>query len=297
MDHHCPWTTNCVSLTTLPHFLRFVLYAVISMSILEYHLSRRIFVLWDTRNLPAYLGPSVWTMAHLFVLVLINSITLFALSILLVRSIYSLAINTTMIESWEIERHEVLVDRARKAGGYLYANGEKIRIERQEFPYDVGIWRNLCEGMGTNFVPLFFLPFGGAPDIKKAAEYEINGFEDEGKSWPPPDPDKLPRNWKPLTHEARKYGSREEEIEAFKKRQQKDYDRWNGTSGARVEEIEDSDEYVSEYEEGVDGEEGWTNSDGDRLRDYGVDEEAEVLADDSIPLGELLRRRKARATE
>jgi palmitoyltransferase len=297
MDHHCPWTTNCVSLTTFPHFLRFVLYAVISMSILTYHLFQRVLVLWDNRNLPAYLGPPVWAMVHLFVLVLLNSIALFALSILLIRSIYSLAINTTMIESWEIERHEALVDRARKMGGYVYANGQKMRIERQEFPYDVGIWRNLCEGMGTDIVPLWFLPFGGAPGIQKAARYEVNGFEGEGKSWPPPDPDKMPRNWQPSAEEVSEEVTRGEEIEAFKKRQQKDYERWNGKSGDRVQEVDNSDEYESEYEEGIDGEEGWTNSEGDRLRDYGVDEEAEVLADDDIPLAELLRRRKARAAE
>jgi palmitoyltransferase len=297
MDHHCPWTTNCVSLTTFPHFLRFVFYAVISMSILTYHLFRRVLVIWDNRNLPAYLGPPVWTMVHLFTLVLINSITLFALSILLVRSIYSLAINTSMIESWEIERHEALVDRARRTGGYVYAHGQKMRVERQEFPYDVGIWRNLCEGMGTNILPLWFMPFGGAPLIEMAAKYEVNGFEDEGKSWPPPDPDKMPRNWRPSAEEVREYKSREEEIEAFKKRQQKDYERWEGKTSNKIEDLDDSEEYESEYEEGLDGEEGWTNSEGDRLRDYGVDEEAEVLADDDIPLGELLRRRKAMAVE
>lgn len=300
MDHHCPWTSNCVSLTTFPHFLRFVLYAVISMSILAYHLFGRVLVIWDNRNLPAYLGPPVWTMVHLFVLVLVNSITLFALSILLVRSIYSLAINTTMIESWEIERHEALVDRARRTGGYVYANEQKMKVERQEFPYDVGIWTNICEGMGTNIVPLWFLPFGGAPDIKKAARYEVNGFEDESKSWPPLDPDKMPRNWRPSAEEVREYESRGEEIEAFKRRQQKDYERWGGKTENRVKEIndlDDEDEYESEYEEGIDGEEGWTNSEGDRLRDYGVDEEAEVMADDDIPLGELLRRRKAKSPE
>jgi palmitoyltransferase len=298
MDHHCPWTTNCVSLTTFPHFLRFVLYTVISMSILTYHLFIRVLIIWANRNLPAYLGPPVWTMVHLFVLVLVNSITLFALSILLVRSIYSLAINTTMIESWEIERHEALADRARRTGGYVYTNGQKMRIQRQEFPYDVSIWRNLCEGMGTNIVPLWFLPFGGAPGIGKAVKYEVNGFEDESKSWPPPDPDKMPRNWRPSAEEVREYESREEEIEAFKKRQRKDYERWGGKTTNR-EEIDDSDEgeYESEYEEGMDGEEGWTNSEGDRLRDYGVDEGAEVLADDDIPLGELLRRRKTTTSE
>src|SRR6266542_2876913 len=93
MYHHCPWTTNCVSHTTFPHFIRFVLYAVISMSILEYHLIIRCLVIWENRNLPAYLGPPVWAMAHLLVLVLVNSTTLFALGILLTRALYSLATN------------------------------------------------------------------------------------------------------------------------------------------------------------------------------------------------------------
>ena len=151
--------------------------------------------------------------------------------------------------------------------------------------------------MGTNIVPLWFLPFGGAPGIENAVDYEVNGFEDEGKSWPPPDPDKMPRNWRPPAEKLREYESREEEIEAFKKRQMKDYERWNEKTTARVEELDDEDEYESEYEEGIDGEEGWTNSEGDRLRDYGVDEEAEILADDDIPLAELLRRRKVRASD
>ena len=83
------------------------------------------------------------------------------------------------------------------------------------------------------------------------------------------------------------------EAQLEKVRQQKDYERWGGGSGPSDE----IDEYESEYEEGMDGEEGWTNSDGDRLRDFGVDEDAEVLAEDDIPLGELLRRRKAKGKD
>lgn len=45
------------------------------------------------------------------------------------------------------------------------------------------------------------------------------------------------------------------------------------------------------FEHGADGEPGWTNSEGDRLRDYGVDEDAED-EDEDVPLGELLRRRR-----
>jgi len=253
-------------------------------------------VIWDSRNLPAYLGPPMWTMVHLLVLMCVNSLTLFALSILLIRAAYSLAMNTTMIESWEIERHEALVNRSRKTGGYVYANGgQRMRVERQEYPYDIGIWKNLSQGMGMDVVPMWFLPFGGAPSIKSAANYEVNGFEDASKTWPPPDPEKMPRNARILEESERKYGTQLEEVQAFKKRQQKDYRRWG--QGDAPNEDEDDDEYLSEYEEGIDGEEGWTNSDGDRLRDYGVDEEAEILAEDNIPLGELLRRRKGKSKD
>lgn len=98
---------------------------------------------------PKYLGPSAGKLIHLFTLVVVNSITLFALSILLVRSIWSLASNTTTIEGWEIERHQALLRRARVLGGYLDGpDGMKVKIEAQEFPYDIGIWRNIRQGMG-----------------------------------------------------------------------------------------------------------------------------------------------------
>ena len=237
----------------------------------------------------------MWAMAHLVVLVIVNSMTLFALGILLTRAIYGLATNTTMIESWEIDRHEALIERSRKTGGYVYANGgQKMRIERQEYPYDVGIWKNLCQGMGTKNISLWILPFGGAPGISVAGNYEVNGFEDASKSWPPPDPEKVPRTWRPTDEELNIYNSPTEEMAAFKKRQLKDYERYGGTSTPNDE--EDS-EHDSEYEEGMDGEEGWTNSDGDRLRDYGVDEDSEILAEDDIPLGELLRRWKAKSKD
>jgi len=234
-------------------------------------------------------------MAHLLVLVIANSITLFALSILLIRATYSLATNTTMIESWEIERHDALVERSKKMGGYVYANGgQKMRVERQEFPYDIGIWKNLCQGMGTSNVLMWFMPFGGAPSVHGAADWEVNGFEDTSKTWPPPDPDKMPRPPRFTNNtDLREYGTPAEEMKAFRRRQQKDYERWDTKKGDDKEDDkeDESEEYESEYEEGIDGEEGWTNSEGDRLRDFGVDEEAEEMADDDIPLAELLRRR------
>ena len=104
-------------------------------------------------NLPQYLGPSAFQLVHLFLLIVANSIVLFALVILLFRTVWCLAINNTTIEVWEIERHEALLRRARYLGGSLDGpDGAKVHIVRQEFPYDIGIWRNFRQGMGTGNV-------------------------------------------------------------------------------------------------------------------------------------------------
>jgi palmitoyltransferase len=67
-----------------------------------------------------------------------------------VRSVWGLMWNTTTIEEWEIERHETLLHRSKITGGILDGpDGIKVRIERQEFPYDIGVWKNLKAGMGT----------------------------------------------------------------------------------------------------------------------------------------------------
>lgn len=179
----------------------------------------------------------------------------------------------------------------------MYGNGgQRVQIEHQEFPYDIGIWKNLCQAFGTTLAFLWFLPFGGGPTVNSANNWETNGFEDDNKIWPPLDPDKMPRGEKSQEEfKMEEYRTIEEEVSAFKRRQREDYMK----RGQKLDVSEDEesyegseDDYDIEYEEGIDGEEGWTNSDGDRLRDYGVDEEAEVIGDDDVPIGELLRRRR-----
>lgn len=187
--------------------------------------------------------------------------------------------------------------------------GQRLRITRQEFPYDIGIWNNIVQGMGTAIPPLWFFPLGGNPEVNATTGdglvWEENGFEEPGLTWPPPDPDRMahaPKHYvdrhEAFVHSGADYGSMAEEVAAFKRRQAADYKRWEGTPRSRGPEDhfsargDEDDDYLSEmeYEEGMDGEEGWTNQDGDRLRDYGVDEEVD---DDDVPLAELIRRRKA----
>ena len=82
-----------------------------------------------------------------------NSLTLFILAILLARSIWSIGANETTIEAWEVERHETILRRAKRNGGFLTVpGGDDIRIERHEFPYDIGIWSNMGQSMSTENV-------------------------------------------------------------------------------------------------------------------------------------------------
>ena len=51
-----------------------------------------------------------------------------------------------------------------------------MRIRKQEFPYDIGIWRNITQGMGGN--PLTWLwPLARTPSAVHGLQFETNGFE------------------------------------------------------------------------------------------------------------------------
>ena len=103
---------------------------------------------------------------------------LFALSLLLVRNMWQLCGNIYTIESWEIERHETLLRRARVLDGYLVGpEGNKIRIEHQEFPWDIGIWNNLCQAMDSSNPLVWLWPFAKSPSVDSALMFEHNGIE------------------------------------------------------------------------------------------------------------------------
>lgn len=117
-------------------------------------------------------------LAHLFFLVATNSFLLFVIAILLARTLWSAALNMTTIEGWEVERHEALLRRSRALGGYLVGpDGNKVRIERQEFPWDIGIWKNFCSAFGSRNPLIWLWPFAASPSIETGLSFEHNGIE------------------------------------------------------------------------------------------------------------------------
>ncbi|KAL8645214.1 MAG: hypothetical protein Q9226_007399 [Calogaya cf. arnoldii] len=258
-----------------------------------------------------YLGPTPIQITLLFIYTLTNSLTLFALTVLLLRNTYTLASNTTTIENWEIDRHDILVRRARANGGYLDGpDGKKIRIQRQEFPYDIGVWRNLKQAMGRR-VWGWLWPFSFTPSNSSGLVFETNGFEDPNTIWPPPDPDRMPRRQYSLADHDDPFTAPDFDVSAFRERQRRDYRRFaRDDDGAGIKRrtpferstdaSDDGEEEIEEGEEEKWAEEkrdeihDWRNVDGDCLRDFGVDEEVEFVDEDDLPLFEVLKRRKAR---
>ncbi|KAI1421824.1 DHHC palmitoyltransferase-domain-containing protein [Xylaria sp. FL1777] len=241
MDHHCPWTANCVSLQTFPHFVRFIIYTNASLWTLGYFLWERFSGLWSSRNLPAYLGPTLAQLAAFTALCLTTFFTALALGILLVTTVRAWLLNTTMIEGWEIERHEAVLQR----GGYeeeedwwRTADGEgdaapRSMVDPVEFPYDVGMYTNMAQAMGTTNPLYWLLPFAGGPRVARLPSgttpedlaamldgakaggarlgagwfYEENGLNDREGMWPPVDPEKVrnARLWRQRRREEAQY--------------------------------------------------------------------------------------------
>ncbi|KAK0874383.1 Palmitoyltransferase [Friedmanniomyces endolithicus] len=277
---------------------------------------------------PQYLGPNSGQLALLFIEVVLNSFVLFAQTILLGRTLWSLGLNMTTIEGWEVERHHAMLRRARVSGGLLSGpNGKQVRIEHQEFPYDVGIWTNICRGMGSSNPIAWFWPFGRSPRIETALNIEHNCIDNPSKPWPPIDPDRMfraarqptPGDDATLAMDMESFRARQvadmaryEDADGeyvvrrrpFHERAQATLDKEGGVYQSDEEEallIDDGDEVepagASTAAGGQDaddgGEEGWRNKEGERLADFGVDEVVDFYDEDHVPLAELVKRRKA----
>jgi palmitoyltransferase len=65
-------------------------------------------------------------------------------------------------------------------GGYLEGpDGVKVAIQHQEFPWDVGIWNNICQGMGSRNPLAWFWPLASSPTIASGLSFEHNEIDGE----------------------------------------------------------------------------------------------------------------------
>lgn len=140
---------------------------------------------------------------------------------------------------------------------------------------------------------------------------QISDHLDPSVSWPPPDPDRIPLPAGPLPSDdselLKTYSSAREEIEEFRRRQAEDFKRTRPFSEIqrrkrfheRYKQQEDRDDDDDDErgprpiygDESDEGEESWRNAEGERLRDFGVDEDAEFYDEDDVPLGVLMKQR------
>lgn len=97
----------------------------------------------------------------------------------------------------------------------------------------------------------------------------------------------------------------QDRIIAFRKRQQEDLKRFEHgplkvhrgrPSDERYRDTTRNDEYFNYglpgSERSDEGAKGWRDSEGDRLEDFGVDEDTDLYDRDDVPLADLLRRRR-----
>ena len=247
---------------------------------------------------------------------------------MLFHSIWSLCTNVTTIESWEIDRHKNLLRRSRIHGGYFDGpDGVRVRITEQEFPYDIGIWKNITQGM-CGGPPTWLWPFARTYLMEDGLSFEVNGFEgkntmydygvqiskltlttDASLTWPPPDPDRVSRKGV-FSRSTTAFIHSDEATtnqEAFRKRQTYDFEKrrvgnMSPSSGlslhkrqADIDIQHEQDQAPASVSNTKRGREAWRNSEGERLDDFGVDEHAEFYDEDDVPLAEVLARRRALA--
>lgn len=106
MDHHCPWTNNCVGHRNFPHFIRFLVLVICNTAFVMIKLCERVGQYYEDRNLPSYLVDKT-EMFFVILLLPIDIFVLLTVFILFIRCITNFIFKgMTQIEIWEMERIE-----------------------------------------------------------------------------------------------------------------------------------------------------------------------------------------------
>lgn len=106
MDHHCPWTMNCVGHENIAHFLRFLTMVVITSSYGQYFFWLKVVDYYNSSDLPAYLLNKSEVIT-VIINIILNTFVLISVGILYIRCVYNVMIKgMTQIEIWDFERIE-----------------------------------------------------------------------------------------------------------------------------------------------------------------------------------------------
>lgn len=222
MDHHCPWTNNCVGHDNFPHFMRFLVWVMISTSVTLYELGLRAYDYYVQGSLPAYLIDKK-ELTAVIILLPLDAFVLFAVLMLFLKCLLHVFSGKTQIEVWEMERIEsqfhterfwrkirhnyqlvhgkempLLTSWNYSARQYEMAEDDESDVEEDfsedpvvpvfftpddlVFPYDLGMWSNLTSALGSPW--LWPLPWGRA----KGNGYVFPHSDDDDQlnlPWPP----------------------------------------------------------------------------------------------------------------
>src|SRR5271154_560188 len=168
MDHHCPWTLNCIGAHNHAHFLRFLFYTILADFTVVSFLARRIYSVYRISHLSSIHGPKATEFVFLILISFSSAVSLFLISILFGYQVWSVIENTTTIEALEKQRVETWC--------------EKHKVQEPEFPYDVDISTNLFAVFGSSSPFLWLWPWNST--THDGLDFEV--LQDAELPWPPP---------------------------------------------------------------------------------------------------------------
>ncbi|KAM9926918.1 hypothetical protein OXX80_010451 [Metschnikowia pulcherrima] len=219
MDHHCPWTNNCVGHGNMPHFIRFLVWVIFTTGYTLCELVKRGAVFYKDMHLPAYLIRKS-ELTAVILLTPLDAFVFLSVLVLFIRCILHLASGKSQIEVWEFERIESQFHTERlwlkirnnyriihqkempKLTSWNVSSAHHNSMELNEigqdtdesivpsnftpddliFPYDLGFYENLRQSLGQPWT--WMLPWGTA--LGDGVQFLQNDDDDQlNLPWPP----------------------------------------------------------------------------------------------------------------
>lgn len=165
MDHHCPWTENCVGFRNIPHFVRFLGSALLVCAYAAYKSGALLLYAYQHRKYLKYFIPNTLRIYAGVAALIGNLFVTLSLLVLWLRVIMDTMNGKTQIELWECERAESLARHKLAAPA--------------EFPFDISIFTNLTSAFGN--VWQWPLPFS----IPRGSGHVFERLIDCDERWPP----------------------------------------------------------------------------------------------------------------